>query len=1388
MRIRLQIIIFLLAGLASAAWTSNPVIRPNLQRVFPSLAADTMVRINIVMLEQYPVHELFDKYKALEGTPKRNAVINELKSFSASHKQDLLDYLGSEKERGSVTAIRTLWIANIINCYVKPHIIHELAGRADIQSLDLDPEQQIIDFQPVLSSLQSHSNMETAWNVARVNAPQVWAQGYTGQNIVVSVIDSGVNYEHNDFGNMWEHPDFPNHGWNFVHGNNDPMDDHGHGTHVAGTIAGNGSSGSQTGVAPGASIMAIKALTATGSGTEFNVWSAIEFSVNYGAHIINLSLGWTIIHNPDRASWRTVMNNALAAGVIAAVAAGNEGNNLFTYPVPNNVRTPGDCPPPWLHPNQTLSGGVSSVVTVGATNTDDNLAGFSSMGPVSWGSIPGFNDYPFNPGMGLIRPDVVAPGVNIRSLAHFNNTDYVDGWQGTSMATPCVAGTMALLLSKNPSLTPALISQVLEETATSPFPFKNNQFGSGLIDAFAAFNAIPFPGPSYHSHAYYNSDQESVDSIFPGLSALLTLDLINTDSIAIDSVYVLLTNPSAYITMGDSMEYYGRFEPGEIRSREFAFSFLTSDTIPGGYMVRFEIKSHNANESWISTFTDVAFGPHPQTGEMLVIDTLGNQNGRLDPGETATIKVLNTNTGQWATPPSVAFISCASPYLIIDTESSQVGSIEPGDTIYSTFQVHVDPLTPVGSVLEFEYVLSAHPYLVREWYYQTVGLVIEDFESGTFSSFNWKHAGHKPWIVSSGNAFEGMYATHSGQLTHSQYSQLFIEATVAGNDSISFYRKVSSEEYFDFLNFRINDYVVGAWSGEKDWERVVFHLPPGPTTFRWEYRKDQSISAGEDKAWIDYIVFPGMLKVSAGGNAEICPGDSLQLEGEAMNHTSVLWNTTGTGYFSDSGILNPVYYPGLEDILNGGANLKLTAFGLNTYAIDEITLSIIPPTLAYAGQDTTSCEGMPVLLSSAETQFSDSVLWISSGTGEFDNPVLLHPTYYPGQEDVLAGSVQLSMIAYGLKQCSTDTSSITLLFIEPPFVYAGPDTALCMIYDYHAIHAIAENHDGVLWTTSGSGTFNNQTILHPVYAPSELDYERGFAKLTLHAAGIDACANASSSMILFFVPRAIAYAGPDITVCIGDPVAITSDSTAFSNRLVWTTTGNGFFSNDTIQHPVYYPGDEDYAAGIIQLVLTAYGHASCPPTFHSIFVNFIGVPPPPLRPMGVDSVDVYTDSVSFFNIMGVYLALGYNWLLTPQEAGTLAANLLEAQVTWAQDYNGIATISVQALNDCGEGLFSPEKTVQVYSSTGIGEKEKPRVHLSPLPAKDLLEIQLPDHAWSTLYVTISDIHGRQLYDEGFHSDRQGKVVINVSELAPGIYLLGLQNQSMRYHTKIVIAR
>lgn len=492
---KLLLISFVVAYLCqSITAQNNAKIGVALQQEMTLREVSELIRVNIILNQRYDQMEMRRKSSVFtKKEDKRSFVVGELKRFSKETQQGVMKLLSTMP---AVSQIQSFWIMNFINCYANIEAIKKLSLHPDVLIIGFDRDLDVLPEEKTAHTVEP--TRAISYNIQKVNADKVWSLGYEGDGVVVAVLDRGVNYNHYDLkSNMWQHPNFPFHGYNFVDNTNDPMDVHGHGTHVAGTVAGNGTSGVQTGIAPKAKIMAIKII----GGAPNAAWvSGIEFAVEYGAHILNMSCGWRLddpIFFYDSVDLRDAMVNALEAGVIASVAAGNEGDVLPWYPIPNNVTTPANCPPPWLHPDQVTTGGLSAVVCVGNTDENDNIWYTSSKGPVTWTDplILGYSDYPYNPGMGLIRPDICAPGVSVTSLSHTNNSGYVGGsyWTGTSMSTPCVAGVMALMLSKNSELTPTEICEILETTAVrlpTSSSLKNNIYGSGRIDAYAAVQAV----------------------------------------------------------------------------------------------------------------------------------------------------------------------------------------------------------------------------------------------------------------------------------------------------------------------------------------------------------------------------------------------------------------------------------------------------------------------------------------------------------------------------------------------------------------------------------------------------------------------------------------------------------------------------------------------------------------------------------------------------------------------------------------------------------------------------------------------------------------------------------------------------------------------------------
>jgi bacillopeptidase F len=302
------------------------------------------------------------------------------------------------------------------------------------------------------------------WHVAKLRASEVWAQGITGEGVVVANIDTGGDLSHPALRTRYRGTASGTDERNWFDaalGRSAPYDDMGHGTQTLGSIVGNGGPGNRIGVAPEARWIAVKAADSTGDLNLVNVLRAMQWLLaptdRNGEHPDPdmapdvVSNSWGDYPGADE-TLRDAVRAWVAAGIVPVFAAGNNGAG--------GVGSPGSYP---------------EAIAVGATDGGDTVAPFSSRGP--------------SPIDESVKPDVVAPGVFIRSAApggvYFPNT-------GTSMATPQVAGIAALLLQADPSLTPPLIANILRSTAdpVPPAPLPNNDVGWGRVNALAAVNSL----------------------------------------------------------------------------------------------------------------------------------------------------------------------------------------------------------------------------------------------------------------------------------------------------------------------------------------------------------------------------------------------------------------------------------------------------------------------------------------------------------------------------------------------------------------------------------------------------------------------------------------------------------------------------------------------------------------------------------------------------------------------------------------------------------------------------------------------------------------------------------------------------------------------------------
>lgn len=427
---------------------------------------------------------------------RRRNLVDTLRATAEVSQAELRAWLDAQG-----VSYRSYWIVNSIQATLTADQLDQLAAHSEISAiranrylpLQLSPDS--VSAEPLPASSQANAPLATEWGVNKVRAPEVWAMGIRGQNVVVAGQDTGYR---------WDHPAIKDkyRGWNGVTTNHAynwhdaihvagsscganasaPCDDHGHGTHTMGTMVGDDGAGNQVGVAPDARWVGCRNMNA-GDGSPATYIECTQWFIaptdaagqnpdsDMAPDIVNNSWGCPTSEGCTTGQEiREAIENIVDAGIFFVAAAGNSGSACSTI-----------TDPPAIY---------DATFTVGGTNSSNNMYSGSGRGPVA-GSVSG-------------KPDVIAPGQTVRSsVPNYSNTPnaYYSSFTGTSMASPHVAGVAALLMSTDPSLkgNPQAVADLLRSTAVPltsstqvcggipATTFPNPVQGYGQIDAFAAF-------------------------------------------------------------------------------------------------------------------------------------------------------------------------------------------------------------------------------------------------------------------------------------------------------------------------------------------------------------------------------------------------------------------------------------------------------------------------------------------------------------------------------------------------------------------------------------------------------------------------------------------------------------------------------------------------------------------------------------------------------------------------------------------------------------------------------------------------------------------------------------------------------------------------------------
>ena len=476
-----KILLLVVLLLSSSLSFSQVEVSSRLQEALNRANQNDYIQVIVLLRSQVDLASLDQQLYSQKVTPQQRAyqVITALKQNAENTQSSLNSYFASKYESLDVFSYKSFWISNMFVIEAKPQIIYELMNRVDVAEIDLDAFLKLDRPEVVKDYVDGIESVEPGVKI--INAHLLWAQGITGQGRIVMGIDTGVHPNHPALNHKWRGNHVPsNQAWfDPGGGSTTPNDCDGHGSHTVGTMTGwSPTTGDTVGVAPGAEWIA--AQTICSSPHTSNSIAAFQWAMNPDGDPLTISDMPDVISNswydPDITNecsgiYKTTLDAVEASGIAVVFSAGNNGSGPSTITKPKNINT--------NNVNVMCTAAIDGALYSGG-NTNP-IASFSSRGPSLCGGT----------GSLLIKPEVSAPGVNVRSSGSATGYTVLSG---TSMASPHVAGAVALLKQFAPNLTGKQILEALYNTAIDlGTAGEDNNYGMGLIDVYAAFLSLGTP-------------------------------------------------------------------------------------------------------------------------------------------------------------------------------------------------------------------------------------------------------------------------------------------------------------------------------------------------------------------------------------------------------------------------------------------------------------------------------------------------------------------------------------------------------------------------------------------------------------------------------------------------------------------------------------------------------------------------------------------------------------------------------------------------------------------------------------------------------------------------------------------------------------------------------
>ncbi|MFA8299132.1 MAG: C25 family cysteine peptidase [Hyphomicrobiales bacterium] len=433
----------------------------------------------------------------------------------------------------------------------------------------------------------------------------------------------------------------------------------------------------------------------------------------------------------------------------------------------------------------------------------------------------------------------------------------------------------------------------------------------------------------YKGHAIHNED--GIIEKNEDLSLDVTIENVGIKDTEVLRVELESDNPA--VRMLRDTYTIRQLEKKESFTIKDCFKFRVLGNLTNESKLVFNMKVSSADDQWKASFNEIVTLPDLQQVRYYIDDNeSGNNNGVLDPGETVKLFVELLNNGNQQLEEASLKIDTYNPYVSIINKEADLSALNPGEKSVVSFDIGLSDDVPEGVTCDMLFQSKYLGYNFIDGFEIDLSSKIENFESGDFKKFPWYFKGQSNWEISNQYAYDGKYFAKSGLINNNYKSIMNFILNVAKDDSIKFMKRVSSEQYKDFLVFYIDDHEKKRWSGRSEgWTKESFFIEKGTHKLTWVYKKNNANSQGYDGAFIDNIELPNDINptVFAGFDENICCSEQIQLNGLAKSHKSMKWKSSGSGTFSSPTEIKTNYILSNDDLLTETIDFTLEIRGVD---------------------------------------------------------------------------------------------------------------------------------------------------------------------------------------------------------------------------------------------------------------------------------------------------------------------------------------------------------------------------------------------------------------------------------------------------------------------------